>query len=108
MALARAKGKLRGKQPKLSPKQQRELVRMAGTGEYTIADLAELFTAEANAPSQTLRTTVCWLSFGRYSSTSSTSLTSISYSKFLWRLYQTWSKSLLITGWIALRLRGSS
>lgn len=44
MVVARAKGKLRGKQPKLSPKQQRELVRMAGTGEYTIADLAELFT----------------------------------------------------------------
>jgi len=37
MAVARAKGKLRGKQPKLSPKQQRELVRMAGSGEYTIA-----------------------------------------------------------------------
>ena len=36
MAVARAKGKLRGKRPKLSPKQQRELVRMAGTGEYTI------------------------------------------------------------------------
>jgi Resolvase, N terminal domain len=29
MAVARARGKLRGKQPKLSPKQQRELVRMA-------------------------------------------------------------------------------
>jgi len=47
MAVARARGKLRGKQPKLSPKQQRELVRMAGTGEYTIADLAELFTVPA-------------------------------------------------------------
>jgi DNA invertase Pin-like site-specific DNA recombinase len=35
MAVARAKGKLRGKRPKLSPKQQRELVRMADTGEYT-------------------------------------------------------------------------
>ena len=47
MAVARAKGKLRGKQPKLSAKQQRELVRMASTGEYTIADLAELFTYPA-------------------------------------------------------------
>ena len=36
MAVARAKGKLRGKQPKLSARQQRELARMAGTGEYTI------------------------------------------------------------------------
>ena len=44
MAVARAKGKLRGKQPKLSATQQRELARMAGTGEYTIADLAEVFT----------------------------------------------------------------
>ena len=33
MAVARAKGKLRGKQPKLSARQRRELVRMAATGE---------------------------------------------------------------------------
>ena len=44
MALARAKGRLRGKQPKLSDKQQRELCRMHGTGEYSISDLAELFS----------------------------------------------------------------
>ena len=44
MAVARAKGKLRGKQPKLSARQQRELARMVATGEYTIADLAEVFT----------------------------------------------------------------
>jgi DNA invertase Pin-like site-specific DNA recombinase len=44
MAVARAKGKLRGKQPKLTDRQQRELVRMHDTGEYSIADLAELFT----------------------------------------------------------------
>ena len=44
MAIARAKGKLRGKQPKLSEKQQKELGRMHGTGEYSISDLAELFT----------------------------------------------------------------
>jgi DNA invertase Pin-like site-specific DNA recombinase len=43
MALARAKGKLRGKQPKLSEKQQRELQRMHATGDYSISDLAELF-----------------------------------------------------------------
>ena len=35
MAIARAKGKLRGKQPKLSEKQQRELRRMHDTGDYT-------------------------------------------------------------------------
>ena len=42
MAIARAKGTLRGKQPKLSDRQQRELCRMHATGEYSISDLAEL------------------------------------------------------------------
>jgi antitoxin ParD1/3/4 len=44
MAIARAKGKLRGKQPKLSEKQQKELCKMHGTGKYSISDLAELFS----------------------------------------------------------------
>ena len=44
MAIARAKGKLRGKQPKLSDRQQRELCRMHAAGEYSISDLAELFS----------------------------------------------------------------
>ena len=44
MAIARAKGKLRGKQPKLSPKQQTELKRMHATGGYSISDLAEVFS----------------------------------------------------------------
>ena len=44
MAIARARGKLRGKQPKLSDRQQRELCRMHATGEYSISDLAELFS----------------------------------------------------------------
>ncbi len=43
MAIARAKGKLRGKRPKLSDKQQTELCRMYTTGEYSISDLAEVF-----------------------------------------------------------------
>ena len=43
MAMARAKGKLRGKRPKLSDKQHKELWRMYETGEYSINDLAELF-----------------------------------------------------------------
>ena len=42
MAIARARGKLRGKPPKLSDRQQRELCRMHATGEYSIRDLAEL------------------------------------------------------------------
>ena len=44
MAIAPARGKLRGKQPKLSDRQQRELCRMHATGEYSISDLAEIFT----------------------------------------------------------------
>jgi len=48
MAIARAKGKLRGKQPKLSDKQQKELSRMHGSGEYSISDLAEFFRFAAD------------------------------------------------------------
>ncbi|WP_051808008.1 recombinase family protein [Streptomyces sp. NRRL F-2664] len=44
MAVARAKGKLRGKQPKLSARQQAHLVVQHRGGEYTIADLAEIFS----------------------------------------------------------------
>lgn len=44
MAIARAKGKLRGKKPKLSERQQKELRRMHDTGDYSISDLAELFS----------------------------------------------------------------
>ncbi|MFL1495606.1 recombinase family protein [Pseudomonas antarctica] len=44
MAIARAKGKLRGKKPKLSDRQQKELCRMYDTGEYSISDLAEVFS----------------------------------------------------------------
>jgi DNA invertase Pin-like site-specific DNA recombinase len=43
MAVARAKGRLKGRQPKLSTKQQTELRRMHDAGNYTITDLAELF-----------------------------------------------------------------
>jgi DNA invertase Pin-like site-specific DNA recombinase len=44
MAMARAQGKLRGKSPKLSTKQQAELRRMHETGNYSISDLAEVFS----------------------------------------------------------------
>jgi DNA invertase Pin-like site-specific DNA recombinase len=43
MAVAGAKGRLKGRKPKLTNKQQAELRRMRGTGDYTITDLAELF-----------------------------------------------------------------
>lgn len=54
MAIARAKGKLRGKRPKLSDKQQKELHRMHDTGEYSISDLAELFSVSRPTVYRTL------------------------------------------------------
>ena len=42
MAITRDKGKLRGKQPKLTDRQQRELCRMHATGEYSISEIAEI------------------------------------------------------------------
>jgi DNA invertase Pin-like site-specific DNA recombinase len=44
MAIARAKGKLRGKQPKLSARQQAHLLQLHQAGEHSIADLADLFS----------------------------------------------------------------
>ena len=54
MAIARARGKLRGKRPKLSERQQRELRRMHDTGEYSISDLAELFAVSRPTVYRTL------------------------------------------------------
>ena len=53
-AIARAKGKLRGKQPRLSDRQQREPCRMHATGEYSISDPAELFTVSRPTVCRTL------------------------------------------------------
>lgn len=44
MAVTQAKGKLRGKMPKLSEERQKELHRMRDTGEHPISDLAEIFS----------------------------------------------------------------
>ena len=55
MAIARDKGKLRGKQPKLSDRQQRELCRMHATGEYSFGDLAELFSVSRATVYRTLK-----------------------------------------------------
>ena len=43
MKVAKAKGRLRGKQPKLTPRQEAHLVQLHRTGEHTSAELAELF-----------------------------------------------------------------
>lgn len=44
MKVARAKGRLRGKQPKLSPRQEAHLVNLCHAGEPTIGELEELFS----------------------------------------------------------------
>ena len=54
MAFVKAKGKLRGKRPKLSEKQQKELWRMHDTGEYSISDLAEVFSVSRPTVYRTL------------------------------------------------------
>ncbi|MDP9153803.1 MAG: recombinase family protein [Pseudomonadota bacterium] len=54
MAIARAKGKLRGKQPKLSIKQQKELRRLHDDGNHSVSDLAELFSVSRPTVYRTL------------------------------------------------------
>ena len=43
MKVAKAKGRLQGKKPKLSSKQEEHLVSLYRAGEYITAELAELF-----------------------------------------------------------------
>src|SRR5450755_3820499 len=43
MAIARANGKLKGKQPKLSPRQRMHVLSLVQAGGHTIPELAELF-----------------------------------------------------------------
>jgi DNA invertase Pin-like site-specific DNA recombinase len=54
MAVARSKGKLRGKKPKLSDRQQKELRRMYSTDDYSISDLAEVFSISRPTVHRTL------------------------------------------------------
>jgi DNA invertase Pin-like site-specific DNA recombinase len=44
MAIARAKGRLKGKAPKLSPTQRTVLLKLHAAGDHSIAELAELFS----------------------------------------------------------------
>ena len=55
MAVARAKGKLKGRKPKLSTRQQQELRRMYDTGDYSVSDLAELFSISRPTVYRTLQ-----------------------------------------------------
>jgi DNA invertase Pin-like site-specific DNA recombinase len=44
MAVARARGKLRGKPPKLTARQQAHLIQLHAAGQHSISDLAEMFS----------------------------------------------------------------
>src|ERR1022692_529244 len=44
MAVARSRGRLKGRQPKLTARQQAELIRMHATADYTITELMEVFS----------------------------------------------------------------
>ncbi len=55
MAIARARGKLRGKPPKLTEKQSRELVRLHAGGAHSISDLAEIFAVSRPTIYRSLR-----------------------------------------------------
>jgi DNA invertase Pin-like site-specific DNA recombinase len=55
MAVARAKGKFRRKQPKRSPKQQAALRRMHASGDYSITNLTELCSVSRPTVYRTLR-----------------------------------------------------
>ena len=57
MAIARAKGRLKGKQPRLSTRQAREMRRMRDTGDYSISDLAEVFSVSRPTVYRTLART---------------------------------------------------
>lgn len=55
MAIAKAKGKMRGKKPKLTEKQQKELLKMHQTGDHSISDLAEIFSVSRATVYRTLQ-----------------------------------------------------
>lgn len=44
MKIAKAKGRIRGKQPKLSPRQEAHLVQLHAAGEHTMHEIAKLFS----------------------------------------------------------------
>ncbi len=57
MQVARAKGRLKGKQPKLKPNQARHLVELHDLGTYSPAELAALFGVGRSTIYRTLERT---------------------------------------------------
>src|SRR4051794_22309778 len=54
MKVARTKGRLRGKQPKLTPRHEEHMVQLHRAGQHTSAELAELFGAARTTVYQVL------------------------------------------------------
>ena len=55
MKVAKAKGRLRGKQPKLTVNQARHLLELSDAGTYSTAELAELFSVGRSTVYRTIR-----------------------------------------------------
>jgi DNA invertase Pin-like site-specific DNA recombinase len=55
MKVAKAKGRLRGKQPKLSPTQEAHLVKLYRAGEHTVGELEELFAVTRSTVYRAIR-----------------------------------------------------
>ena len=55
MQVAKAKGRLRGKPPKLSAAQQKHLMEVYNTGTHTTAELAELFNVARSTIYRTIQ-----------------------------------------------------
>jgi len=55
MKVAKAKGRLKGKQPKLSPRQETHLATLYQAGEHTISELEELFSVTRSTVYRALR-----------------------------------------------------
>ncbi len=62
MAVARAKGRLKGKQPKLSTSQRKHLLKLHEAGEHTQAELAELFVCHGPPSTASSNDALCELS----------------------------------------------
>ncbi len=59
MRVAKARGRLRGKQPKLNPRQEAHLIALLETGEHSTAELADLGAPPACGGVRVGRSTVC-------------------------------------------------
>ncbi len=57
MKVAKTKGRLRGKKPKLNPNQEAHLAKLHAAGEHTSAELADLFGVARSTVYRTVKRT---------------------------------------------------